>query len=205
MIAAGAAGEGADLGLGGQCGLAAGAASDLLAPGAGEDRIVPGSGHLDEDRARYASVAGARPQSGAHDRPGTAGDPLPGEGIPVLIGDEDDGSRVAAGGAGGGDIGEPAGLDEALHFGAAVGGDEEEFGVLGRGPRRADRAGGGVGRMVVEVVAVRINVADDEAELRYRGEGRRPGADGHASVAEQPAQPGLPALFGRLVGAEHGY
>src|SRR5699024_4875056 len=58
--------------------------------------------------------------------------------------------------------------------------------------------------MLVEVVAVRIIGADDEAELRYRGEGRRPGADGHASVTEQPAQPGLPALFGRLVGAEHG-
>src|SRR5699024_10287227 len=223
MIAAGAAGEGADLGLGGQCGLAAGAASDLLAPGAGEDRIVPGSGHLDEDRARYASgagarppsgapgrpgagggprpgagedrivpgsghldedraryasVAGARPQSGAHDRPGTAGDPLPGEGIPVLIGDEDDGCRVAAGGAGGGDIGEPAGLDESLHFGAAVGGDEEEFGVLDRRPQQTDLPRVGVGRMLVEVVAVRIIGADDEAELRHRGEGRRPGADG---------------------------
>src|SRR5699024_8763646 len=132
------------------------------------------------------------------------GDPLPGEGIPVLIGDEDDGRRVAAGGAGGGDIGEPAGLDESLHFGAAVGGDEEEYGVLDRRPQQTDLPRAGVGRMLVEVVAVRIIGADDEAELRYRGEDRRPGADGHASVTEQPAQPGLPALFGRLVGAEHG-
>src|SRR5699024_1858177 len=82
-------------GLGGQCGLAAGGASDLLAPGAGEDRIVPGSGHLGEDRARYASVAGARPQSGAHDRPGTAGDPLPGKGIPDLIWTDERGRRAA--------------------------------------------------------------------------------------------------------------
>src|SRR5690625_5590519 len=138
MIAAGAAGEGADLGLGGQCGLAAGAASDLLAPGAGEDRIVPGSGHLDEDRARYASVAGARPQSGAHDRPGTAGDPLPGEGITVLIGNEDDGRRVAAGGAGGGDPGEPGGRDVSLHFGAAVGGHDEDVGGVARRRSQTD-------------------------------------------------------------------
>ena len=96
----------------------------------------------------------------------------------------------------GGDVGQPSDLDEALHLGAAVGGDEEQLGVLDRRTQQADLAGVRVGGMLVEVVAVGIVGADDEAEIAQRREGRGAGADGQAGVAEEAAQPGLPPLFG---------